>query len=928
MSASTTPDFTASVVRADDLLVLTFAGFNLRLDTDGPDGPVLQRMDDDLPAVLSVVLPPQHTTEQIDGDGPAPAVMAAPSRLAFRLDPGVRSVPYTVATLLDWAAHTPNLTATALPSGPTGDQVAIPAEPAATETAIELPYRLVLSPDVSGGWNHATVPVTRNGITEVWHTRLGSGPSGSADPSTLPPLRAVWTRDFGSVSRPDLLNALLSQTVGTILQPEVIVCSTLGGGQRASLVVQTALISPDNPTSPLEASHLTLSALGGWTDVRGEWDPTAESPVPITAWRHVVAQGRDQSVRIVTRGSLYPLGHRADLTTVVERVLDPDGAERLHAQSTVVVRQPERDYDDPALTQIRARDAQLPLRRIRLETVQTPVLDFAFGTFLVSSGGSPFPFHAVGRDRIGQRVDMDMPLVFVPEGGDPGSAFDEANQVFLANQRVALAEPRSGSSTVLPVTSFTFAGESVDGTFLPYVDTARVRVPALDHLVASAAPPAAALISLLDPAANAHGIFARMVDEPVHLNLPTQRGGGLASPSMDIGALSTSLGAVPGGIDDLPLSTIVERVKADLDAARLLGTIPLSDVIGAITDIHQLPAVSHVEHDGEVDVVFDWRPPITSTGPLRVDPGRSVLSLRSTVHIPAGQTDRAPELRVEGRLTDFSLAFGDVASVAFESLEFTAQPGRPMDVRPRGVRLVLEQALQFLNVLADLLPKDGFAGGAAVRITPQSVTAGYAVGLPPAGVGILSLEQVALSASVVLPLDSRPAAVRLAFSERTHPFLVSVSGIGGSGYFALEVDTERVRRLEGAVEVGANITVDLAIVSANVHVMGGFYFGLSRVGDKDHIEFAAYLRIGGSVELLGIAGVSVDFVLSMSLELDDGRPVSVGGRASVVVAVHLLMFTKSVSLSTEKHFAIAAHDPTFDDLVDEADWETYCRAYA
>jgi hypothetical protein len=215
-----------------------------------------------------------------------------------------------------------------------------------------------------------------------------------------------------------------------------------------------------------------------------------------------------------------------------------------------------------------------------------------------------------------------------------------------------------------------------------------------------------------------------------------------------------------------------------------------------------------------------------------------------------------------------------------------------------------------------------------VWITPQSVTAGYSVGLPPAGVGILSLEQVALSASVVLPLDSRPAAVRLAFSERTHPFLVSVSGIGGSGYFALEVDTERVRRLEGAVEVGANITVDLAIVSANVHVMGGFYFGLSRVGDKDHIEFAAYLRIGGSVELLGIAGVSVDFVLSMSLELDDGRPVSVGGRASVVVAVHLLMFTKSVSLSTEKHFAIAAHDPTFDDLVDEADWETYCRAYA
>jgi hypothetical protein len=70
------------------------------------------------------------------------------------------------------------------------------------------------------------------------------------------------------------------------------------------------------------------------------------------------------------------------------------------------------------------------------------------------------------------------------------------------------------------------------------------------------------------------------------------------------------------------------------------------------------------------------------------------------------------------------------------------------------------------------------------------------------------------------------------------------------------------------------------------------------------------------------------------------EPHSIGGRASVVVGVHLLMFTKSVRLSTEKHFAIPPRsgpggmsaaslgDVSFDELVEENDWEAYCRAFA
>ena len=251
-----------------------------------------------------------------------------------------------------------------------------------------------------------------------------------------------------------------------------------------------------------------------------------------------------------------------------------------------------------------------------------------------------------------------------------------------------------------------------------------------------------------------------------------------------------------------------------------------------------------------------------------------------------------------------------------------------MTVRPTGVRVQLREELEFLNALADIMPADGFSDGPTVKVTPRGVTAGYSLGLPSAGIGIFSLEQVAMSAGVTLPFDGTPAAVRLAFSERAHPFLVTVAMIGGAGFFAIEVNTDGVQRIEGSIEVGANMTVDLAIVSANVHVMAGFYFGLARVNGQASVDFSAYLRIGGSVELLGIAGVSVDITLSMTLEKSGGKPASIGGRAAVVVSVHLLMFRKSVSLSTEKHFAIAANDPSFDDLVSADDWETYCRAFA
>ena len=70
-----------------------------------------------------------------------------------------------------------------------------PRRPTATETAVELPWRMALSPGPKARWAHATGPVEHGGRTELWHTRLARQ-VGDAAVETGQWVRAIWARDF------------------------------------------------------------------------------------------------------------------------------------------------------------------------------------------------------------------------------------------------------------------------------------------------------------------------------------------------------------------------------------------------------------------------------------------------------------------------------------------------------------------------------------------------------------------------------------------------------------------------------------------------------------------------------------------------------------------------------------------------------------
>ncbi|MCA1690030.1 MAG: hypothetical protein LC720_06230, partial [Actinobacteria bacterium] len=135
--------------------------------------------------------------------------------------------------------------------------------------------------------------------------------------------------------------------------------------------------------------------------------------------------------------------------------------------------------------------------------------------------------------------------------------------------------------------------------------------------------------------------------------------------------------------------------------------------------------------------------------------------------------------------------------------------------------------------------------------------------------------------------------------------------------------------------------VNLGVASANVHALAGFYFGIDATG----ATFGAFLRIGGSVDLLGVVSISIELYLGLQYSTDHG---TIAGTASLTVSVHVLFTDVSVSLMVHKEFhlagpsgkaasgpqaraalaAVAAPPVTFDQTMSPSDWGHYCAAFA
>jgi hypothetical protein len=140
--------------------------------------------------------------------------------------------------------------------------------------------------------------------------------------------------------------------------------------------------------------------------------------------------------------------------------------------------------------------------------------------------------------------------------------------------------------------------------------------------------------------------------------------------------------------------------------------------------------------------------------------------------------------------------------------------------------------------------------------------------------------------------SSCAVSVSVGFASRANPFNLSVLALGGGGYVDLELSRDGLRRLEVSLEFGASVAVDFVVASGEAHVLGGIRFELL---PDESVLLTGYLRIGGSLEVLGLVSVSVELVLSLGYQTTGNRLV---GRATLVLEIDLTLFSESVELDS------------------------------
>jgi hypothetical protein len=486
-------------------------------------------------------------------------------------------------------------------------------------------------------------------------------------------------------------------------------------------------------------------------------------------------------------------------------------------------------------------------------------------------------------------------------------------------------------------------------SFAPRIASASAVVPAVAEIIGSAV----AQDFQFDPlylqhgfeAGNAGQSFARFAS-PLDLAFASQRGGGLARPNSLAEGLSRTLGPVAA-----PAQLAAGTVDLSaFTAAKFLGTVNLLDVIrpGLAFDAaaasaepptqaqlddpsfrlnaprlvtRRLPEGAAVPQ--AIETRFVWKPPLKDhpIGILTLELAEADLLL--DVRMTRSASGSGSSVTV-GRLREAKLSFKDAIRVEFDELLFRAEEGKKLEVGAKGARLTFGGPLNFVNSLRSILPADGFDDPPFVTVDGQGVVAGYTLGVPSIGVGIFSLQNIALSAALSVPFTDRPAGVRFGVCERHRPFLLTVSGFGGGGFFAMAVSAKGLEQVEASLEFGGNISLNLVIASGGVFVMAGVYFGLTGTS----VTLTGYLRCGGSLEVLGLISISVEFYLGFTYRRITPSGSEVWGQASLVVCVKIAFFSKSVSLSVERRFAGSDGDPTFAQSVTPGDWAHYLLAFA
>ncbi|MCW2636375.1 MAG: hypothetical protein JWQ99_2742 [Blastococcus sp.] len=416
-----------------------------------------------------------------------------------------------------------------------------------------------------------------------------------------------------------------------------------------------------------------------------------------------------------------------------------------------------------------------------------------------------------------------------------------------------------------------------------------------------------------------------------HLDALVAAVGGLPG---DPEALRAAADDLAGDLQPLLEAIGVPGVPAAVRSALTKPVQTLTTLTGLARDAAGLAQLLQGAAGAQVTARLHWRPTITAWG-LPGVPGIFRPADDHALHIDVevrASASAPPAVDIVAEIVDFDLnLIGDGSSglmkLMFRRIGFAAGSSGKAEVDVVFGGIGFLGPLSFVDRLRELIPFDGFADPPHVDVSPAGVTAGFDLTLPNVSVGVFSLENISLGADARVPFLGDAMTVGFHFCSKDAPFRLTVMAVGGGGWLVLRASPKGLVLLELGLEAAASLSVDLGVASGSVSIAVGVYLRL----EADKGLLAAYFRIRGEVEVLGLVSASITLELSLTYHFETGKLI---GRASLVIEVEVLFFSASVEISVERRLAGSKGDPTLLDVMppdeagDNADWARYCDAFA
>ena len=976
--------------------------------------------------------------------------------MAFLVPGSVLPMPLTTSALFDWLAFTPSVVPSAVIDLSTRSRLRPHLRaPKLTETAIEMPWWLQLSPPPQQAWAHSLTPVDHGTPrTELWHTRLGhqevvnSEPvaSESDDPARM--VRAIWARDpqfaqyvkapdpdltpyltyldndwpFRAALRPrDRLDVVHLSGDWTITEPPAVV------GRRAK---PTHYVPP-----PVEVERLALTGLGGTLDSNFVTDLSAAASykTSLVQWRHLANIGRDAYVKVVNKGWLFPFGIKVVKVKITDRIFVPTNADPnanargayLRQRTYIVVTNPVRDYRGSYL--LPRNGAAFPFVRLESVTRVTPPLDQnapayapplpASDVFQIQVNGQPFPFQFKGLDWEGAEHDFTAMAVFVDDTlshdeasvrqyldiyntlAGPYSGADNPSE--LNGQKVAYAPEKDSDDTRFVTVEMRFQGALPavqDGgppadpglpddppdksafesrnipRFYPWLGSTDIVFSELADAGGQSNPQPARLTYFEGYLANGFPtvytglgedvtnhpnqgqVFLSAVPNvaPATVSVGTQHSGGMAAPSLGVGAVSRALGATGDAANNAKGEFHPDQILDD--GVKILGGIALITVLKAFYNFitadddpkaqEQKQKALQMKNErktdpNRVETTIDWMPDLV-TGPAGLNLLARFDGATCKIHAVVVTNLDDPtksSVDVHGELTKFAVVLFGGQDDAGAGVDTGADPIKYLDITdsakyagPSSFIIVPITSLKFqagtntkssvechtgdisfhgpLEFVAEMAKSMDFGGGSGLKIdvTSDGITITLTIALPDITVGIMSLTNMKIIVALTIPFDGSPVELKFAFCSRDNPFTITVWIFSGGGFVGLTVTTKGVELLEFSFEFGGGFSISFAgLASGKIEIKAGIYFKLeTKIINNEETQtlvLEAYFRMDGKVSVLGLINILIHFELKLTytaVTVNNVTDKKLEGDAEFTVEVKVLIFSGKVTLHAHK----------------------------